>query len=74
MDKFDLLERLIGKLDSENIEYHLLGDINCNVGADLPDHNTRVLIGITEPYGLEQLIHEPTRITESLSTTIDLLY
>ena len=58
----------------ENIEYHLLGDFNCNVGASVIDHPTKVLTGITELFDLQQLICEPTRITESTATTIDLIF
>ena len=59
VDKFDLFESLIGRLDAENVEYYLLGDFNCNVKASEPDHSTRVLKGVTDLYGLEQLINEP---------------
>ena len=38
----------------------------------MPDHSTRVLTCITELYGLEQLINEPSSITESSSTIIDI--
>ena len=73
VDKFDLFET-IDKIDAENIEYYLLGDLNCNVTATIPDHSTRVLTNLTELYGLKQVITEPTRVTESSSTTIDLLF
>ena len=36
--------------------------------------NSRLLIGITELYGLHQLINEPTRITETSSTMIDHIF
>ena len=74
VDKFDLLETLIGKLDAENVEYWLLGDLNCNLGAPTLDHKSRILSGIADLYNLEQLIDEPTRITESSSTMIDLIF
>ena len=28
VDKFDFFEKFIGKLDAENVEYHLLGNLN----------------------------------------------
>jgi len=61
-------------MDAENVEYYLLGDLNCNVGEPVCDHRTRVLTGITDLCGLHQQINEPTRITEKSSTTIDLIF
>ena len=74
VDKFDLFETLVGKLDAENAEYWLLGDLNCNLGAPILDHKSKILSGIADLYNLEQLIEEPTRITESTSTMIDLIF
>ena len=37
-DKFAYFESFIGWLDSENVEYYLLGDPNCNFGASVLDH------------------------------------
>ena len=74
VDKFDFFETFIGKLDAENVEYHLLGDLNCNIGASVLDHSTRVLTGITNLFGLHQLISEPTCITQLSSTIIDLIF
>ena len=48
--------------------------LNCNIGASVLDHSTRVLTGITDIFGLNQLINEPTRITQLSSTTIDLIF
>ena len=39
-----------------------------------PDANTRHLLEISDLYGLNQLINEPTRVTESSSTLIDLIF
>ena len=66
VDKFDLFEMLVGKLDAVNVQYHLLGDVNCNVRAPVLHHPTKVLTGIAELYNLHQLIIEPTRITDLL--------
>ena len=57
-----------------NIEYHLLGDFNCNLAVSRYDNDTRKLLSITDVYGLHQLIYEPTRITETSQTLIDLIY
>ena len=60
--------------DAENMEYHILGNINCNVGAHTLDQETKVLTGITELYGLHHLINEPTRSTEYSSTLVALIF
>ncbi len=67
-------ESLIAKLDSLGFEYYLVGDFNCNMASPHYDTNTRRLCEISDLKGLEQLIAESTRITESLSTLIDLIY
>ncbi len=68
VDKFNYFETFIDMLDAENVEYYVLGDLNCDLGSPDLDSNSRSLIGITELYGLHQLINEPTRITETSST------
>lgn len=52
------------------MEYHVLENINCNVGAYTLDYETKDLTGISELYGLQHLDSEPTRVTESSSTLI----
>ena len=71
---FSPFETLIGKLDSENIEYFLMGDLNCDMIATRYDNNTCKLMNITDIYGLQQLITEPTRITPTSATLIDVIY
>ena len=71
---FSSFESFIDKLDSLDLEYYLLGDFNCNLASPTPDVNTPYLLEISDLYGLKQLINEPTRITESSSTLIDLIY
>jgi hypothetical protein len=61
-------------IDSENVEYYILGDLNCDLGASVLDHNSRSLTDIADLYGMHQLINEPTRITESSSTIIDHIF
>lgn len=48
IDKFDQFETLLGKIDAENMEYQILGNINCNGRVSSLDHETKVLTGITE--------------------------
>ena len=62
------------KLDSENTEYYLMGDLNCDLIATRYDNDTRKLVSITDTYGLQQLITEPTRITPTTTTLIDVIF
>ena len=70
---FSSLENHIGCLDSENVKSYLMGDMNCNM-ALMFDTNSHLLSDITDLYGLHQLIDEPTCITDTTSTLIDLIY
>ena len=63
-------ETVIGKLDSENTEYYLMGDSNCDMIATRYDNNAGKLMSITDIYGPQQLITEPTRITTTSATLI----
>ena len=58
-------------MDSEQRDFYLLGDLNCNM-HDGSNHNSSTLTIILDIYGLSQLISEPTRITPISSTLIDL--
>ena len=71
--KFDYFETLLGKLDSKNIEYYLMGDFNCDLSPTVLDHGSRLLMDTADLYNLSQLINEPTRITDS-STLIDHIF
>ena len=62
---------LIDKVDSEQKDFYLLGDLNCNL-HDGSNHNSSTLTNILDIYGLSQLISESTRITPTSSTLIDL--
>ena len=50
VDIFRHFEALIGKLDSENVEYWVLGDLNCNINAHEPDNDTKLLLNIANEY------------------------
>ena len=47
--------------------------MNCNM-ASMSDTNSRLSSDIMDLYGLHQLINEPTHVTDTTSTLIDLLY
>ncbi|KXJ05002.1 hypothetical protein AC249_AIPGENE4972, partial [Exaiptasia diaphana] len=66
---FKVFEDIIDKIDAISLDYYLLGDINCDF---LDPSKSRSLATIFDVYGLTQLISEPTRITESSRTLIDL--
>jgi hypothetical protein len=71
--KFNNFETLLGILDSENIEYYLMGDFNCNLSPTVLDYSSKLLTDIADLYNLSQLINyinEPTRITDSSSTLV----
>ena len=53
--------------------FYLMGDMNYNM-ASMSDTNSHLLSDITDLYGLHQLINEPTRVTDTTSTLIDLIY
>ena len=55
VDKFNHLETLQGKLDAENIEYYVVGDLNCGLSSTVLDHSSRLLIDIAETFDLQQL-------------------
>ena len=71
VELFAKFEVLLEKIESENIESSVIGDLNCNINANPVDNVTRHLIELCESYQYTQLIQEPTRITQNSSTLID---
>ena len=59
------------KLASLNIINKL---INCDMIATRYDNNTRKLMSISDVYGLQKLITEPTWVTPTSSTLMDVIY
>ena len=70
-DLFSTFERIIDKIDAENLELYLMGDLNCNLLSEVVSNNSSHLLNIIDIYGLTQLITEPTRVTQYSSTLID---
>ena len=70
--KFLDFEDIIAKIDSENRELFLLGDINVDLLPEVEAPSARKLKDIFDVYGLHQLIAEPTRVTQFSQTLIDL--
>ena len=74
VDLFRPFEELIGKLDSESVEYYVLGDLNCNMGAPKFDTVRISYLMWLMFTALTSLIIEYTRITDKSSTLIDLIF
>ena len=58
---------MLRKLEAEGKEYHIVGDLNCNLLDTEKNVHSRQLTDIMDIYQLEQIITEPTRITMDLS-------
>ena len=69
---FRYFESLVDKVDSEQKDFYLLGDLNCNMLDGSNNHNSSTLTNIPDIYGLSQLISEPTRITPTSRALTDL--
>ena len=72
MSQFIEFEKMIGSFDAENVEYFLLGDLNVDLISTTESPTKNKLKEILDIYGIEQLINQPTRITISSRTLIDL--
>lgn len=70
---YNSLKTITAKVDNDGKELIILGDLNTNLLS--PDNNKskRLFEGLTELYQLKQLITEPTRITETSSSLIDVI-
>ena len=70
---FDEIENLIQNIDGENKELILIGDLNCDLLADVKLHHTNRFLDIENLFQLTQIILEPTRVTANTQTLLDLL-
>ena len=71
-DFFSTFERIIDKIDAENLDLYLMCDLNCNLLSEVISNNSSHLLNIIDIYGPTQLIRETTRVTQYSSTLIDL--
>ena len=70
-DFFDRFFPILDKANETNLEIFVLGDLNCD---RLKEHSLRDKIDFfMQVYGLSQLVTEPTRITDTSSTLIDVI-
>ena len=68
-DLFAVFKRVVDKIDAENLELYILGDLSCDLLLDSVNINSSHLLNI---YGLTHLIIERTRVTQYSRTLIDL--
>ena len=67
-------EKFVQRCDIEHKQLILMGDINSDYTKTPLDVHTQTLQFLSSVYQLEQLIKEPTRVTKSSTTTIDLIF
>ena len=65
-------KQMIRSFDAENLEYFLLGDLNVDFMSMAESPGRNRLTEVFDIYGIEQMIHEATRITATSSNLIDL--
>ena len=76
-DCFDVYEKLITQMDSEDKEVILVGDFNCDwslLANNEANAQTKILAETTNALQFEQLINEPTRVTATTKSIIDLAF
>ena len=66
-------ELFLFKCDSESKEMIIMGDLNCDFAKSPPDTYTNRIIFLNNLYQMVNLINEPTRVTETSASTIDLI-
>ena len=71
---FVKIEEIISRIDLEDKELILVGDLNCNFLSRNQDSNYNMLKSITETYQLSQLIKAPTRVSNSSASLIDVIF
>ena len=70
MGVFDSIKCPFSKIDEENGEWVIAGDLNCDL-LKPRDNDTVHMKRIYNIYNLKQIITEPTRITSDTATLID---
>ena len=73
---FDSYEEIVKNMDIENKEMVLVGDFNCDWSTESSNSNIQKnrLADIANLFQLDQQINEPTRVTKTTSTLIDLAF
>ena len=70
---FNTFEILLQNIENEEKEFLVLGDLNCDLLPEIKSTHTKKFLDLINLYQLEQLIKEPTRITETTETLIDVI-
>ena len=68
------LDNILEQSASEGVETLILVDFNCDMLPNRLPKNSKELMQLRNMYQFDQLIKEPTHITEHSSTTIDLTF
>ena len=71
VDFWDKFDSTIEKASEENLDLIILGDLNHDI---LKTKSNSPLLRILSKYNLQNMINEPTRVTNATSTCIDLLF
>ena len=66
-------ESVIAKLDAQDREIFILGDLNCNYLTTNPNSYTTHLKNVSNVYQLSQIYKEPNRLTANSSSLIDIV-
>ena len=67
-DLFNECEIFFQRCDAESRELILVGDLNCDVSKVSLDPHTRQLSFLCSLYQIDQLIDQPTRVTDTSAT------
>ena len=73
MEWFNTFEILLQNIENEEKEFLVLGDLNCDLLREIKSTQTKKFLDLINLYQQEQLIKEPTRITETTETLIDVI-
>ena len=77
IELFDVYEEYAKKMDSKNKEVVLTGNFNCDwtkLKKDKISPQTNRIVDLADLFQFQQLIKEPTQITQTSSTLIDLAF
>lgn len=69
---FNDFEAFLRNCDFDNKELILVEDLNSDVNKSPPDAHTRTLQFLLSLYQFDQIINDPTRVTRTPATLIDL--
>jgi len=71
---FDHFQCILEKIEEENKDVIVIGDVNCDLLTDNPSCYTKKMKEITDSFNMTQLIKEATRVTENTESLIDHIY